>query len=169
MASPPAVGSDPQDLCLRGGELLLGKDALVLEGGKLLELFDLRALGGFGCGGFGCSGFIRWSGGRRGLVLLLVGRGAPLRGLGSHVGCGPGHDRGRRHSCKGSTSSQRHVNRLLLYWRPGGRPCGVNDAGLADFSVHVHGGGVWGSWYRCDWSAGVRRVAVMRGGHLAIL
>ena len=36
-------------------------------------------------------------------------------------------------------------------------------------SVHVHGSGVWGNRYRCDWSAGVRRVAVMRGGHLAIL
>src|SRR5690348_4976871 len=115
----PAVGSDPQDLCLRGGELLIGKDALVLEGGKLLDLFDLRALGGFGCGGFRCGGFIRWSGGRRGLVLVLVlvGRGAPLRGLCSHVGCGPGHDRGRRHSRNRSTSSERHVNRLLLCWR----------------------------------------------------
>src|SRR5690242_12387571 len=105
----PSCGSEPQDLCLLGGELLLGEDALVLEGGKLLELFDLRALGGFGCGGFIC-----WSGGRRGLVLF--GRSAPLRGFGSHVGCGPGHDRGGRHSGNGSTSSQWHVNRLLLSW-----------------------------------------------------
>jgi len=26
--------------------------------------------------------------------------------------------------------------------------------------VHVHGSGVWGNRYRCDWPAGVRRVAV---------
>ena len=35
--------------------------------------------------------------------------------------------------------------------------------------VHVHGSGVWGSRSRCDWFALVRRVAVTRGGHLAIL
>jgi hypothetical protein len=45
------VGVIAQDLCLLGGELLPGENALVLEGGKLLELFDLRALGGFGLGG----------------------------------------------------------------------------------------------------------------------
>src|SRR5271157_6010695 len=102
--------SEPQDLRLLGGELLLGDDALVPEDGKLLELVDVRALGGFRCGGF-----IRWSrgSGRRG----LGGRGAPLRGLGSHVGCGPGHDRGGRDSGHGCTSSQWHVYRLLLSWR----------------------------------------------------
>ena len=30
--------------------------------------------------------------------------------------------------------------------------------------VHVHGSGVWGNRYWCDWLAGVRRVVVMRGG-----
>src|SRR4029077_8260858 len=141
----------------RGGELLLGEDALVLEGGKLLDLFDLRALGGFGCGGFRCGGgvlwgwggvgwggFIRGSGGRRGLVLVLVlvlvlilvlvGRGASLRGLCSHVGCGPGHDRGRGHSRDGSTSSERHVNRLLLCWRLRRRAIRREWCGLADLS-----------------------------------
>ena len=34
-----------------------------------------------------------------------------------HVGCGPGHDRGRRHSCYRPALSQRHVHRLLLSWR----------------------------------------------------
>src|SRR5436190_1776981 len=45
---------EPEELCLLGGELLFAEDALVLEGGELLELFDLRALGGLGCGWFWC-------------------------------------------------------------------------------------------------------------------
>ena len=68
------------------------------------------------------------------LVLVLVGRGAPLRGLCSHVGRGPGHDRGRRHSCKGSTSLERHVNRLLLCWRLRRRTIRREWCGFVDLS-----------------------------------
>jgi hypothetical protein len=35
--------------------------------------------------------------------------------------------------------------------------------------VHVHGSDAWCKRYWCAWFAGIRRVAVMRGGHLAIL
>src|SRR3954454_8211702 len=40
---------------------------------------------------------------------------------------------------------------------------------VAAWCVHVHGSGVCRNRYRCDRVAGVRRVAVMRGGHLASL
>src|SRR5947209_854668 len=40
---------------------------------------------------------------------------------------------------------------------------------VAAWRVHVHGSGIRVNRYRCDRVAGVRRVAVMRGGHLAIL
>lgn len=132
-AATPTAGSEPQDLCLLGGEFLLGENALVLEAGQLLEHFDLLAVHGWRCGGFGCHGFILWSRGRRGILGLGL-RGAPLRRLGSHVGCGSGHHRGGRYSGNGSTSSQRHVNRLLLFGAVGGGLFGANDVGFADLS-----------------------------------
>jgi hypothetical protein len=38
--------------------------------------------------------------------------------------------------------------------------------GLWITGVHVHGSGIWGNRFWCDWFAEVRRAAVRRGGHL---
>ena len=119
-----------------GGELLLGEDALVLEGGELLDLFDLRGLGGFGCGRF-----IRLDQGQAG----QPGPGRPRRSLPDWLHVAAVRPRPRWSLIvHGSASSHRHVNRLLLSWRRRRRAVRREWCGLADLSVESVGQGAHG-------------------------